>query len=101
MKCFRNFSGTNGQAIRIGVGLSSPSLSSITSCSPLVGRSLALSVVSREAAAIKRGKAAFQVHKIVGEIKTPGRSGTRLAVKGRDENPTRCSRYAIASRLAK
>ena len=99
MKCFRNFSGTNGQGI--GVSLSSPSLSSIRSCSPLVGRGLALSVASREPAAIKRGKAAFQVHKIIGEDQNPGRSGMRLAVKGRDENPTRCSRYAITSRLAK
>jgi hypothetical protein len=71
VKCFWNFSGTNGQAIRIGVSLSSPSLSSIRSCSPLVGRGSALSVASREPAAIKRGKAAFQVQKIVGEDHNP------------------------------
>ena len=62
---------------------------------------LALSIASREPAAIDRGKAAFQVHKIVSGDQNPAHSGTRLAVKDRDENPTRCSCYAIASRLAK
>jgi hypothetical protein len=101
VNCFRNFSGTNGLAIRIGLAFHAPSLSLITSCNPLVGRGLALLVASREPAAINRGKAAFQVHKIVGGDQNQGHSGMRLAVKGRDEDPTSCSCCAIASRLAK
>jgi hypothetical protein len=101
VNCFRNSSGASGQAIRIAVSLSCVIPTVDSDVAALAGGGLALSIASRERAAIDRGKAAFQVHKIVGGDQNPGHSGMRLAVKGRDENPTSCSCCAIASRLAK
>ena len=101
MNCFRNFSGASGQAIRIRVSLSCviPTVDSDVACSPAVAWLCRSPLESLRPSTVAKPR--FKCTKSSVAIKTQAIPASRLAVKGRDENPTSCSRCAIASRLAK